>query len=127
MYKNFKKQDLAYSEIKTIQFYRENKKYDLLTFKTVSYKNTACNEARKHQFFEWTAEFGRFEMAQLLIQNSAKFNIDLNYNTGCRMTVFHVACQEDQIEIVELLIKNSIDYDIHLKPLKRRYLSVQVV
>ena len=74
----------------------------------------SSNEVSKHEYFTWTAKFGYFEMAKFLIQNSAKFNIDLNYNTGCRMTVFHVACQEDQIEIVELLIKNSIDYDIHL-------------
>ena len=54
------------------------------------------------------------QIAELLIQKSTKFNIDLNAKDEDGMTAFHSACFWGEKAVVEVLMKNSEIYKIDL-------------
>jgi len=59
-------------------------------------------------------ENGHSKIAEMIIQKSTKFNIELNTKDLWGMTAFHMACQWGHSKIVEMLIKKSADFDFDL-------------
>ena len=53
-------------------------------------------------------------MVELLIKNSAIFNIDLNVKDIIGWTAFHLACVSGKTSIVEVLMDNSEHFEIDL-------------
>merc|ERR1712062_274497 len=58
--------------------------------------------------------FGKTEIAQLIIQSSTEFGIDLNAKDNIERTSFHAACNNGQTETAEIIIKSSKDFGIDL-------------
>ena len=58
-------------------------------------------------------------MAELLIQKSDEFNIDLNAKDNNGMTGFDLACEYRQEAIADLLKKNAESFKIDLTPHRR--------
>ena len=59
--------------------------------------------------------YGQTETAQLIIQSSKDFGIDLNANrNGSGWTAWHWACSTGQTEIVQLIIQSSKDFGFDL-------------
>lgn len=57
---------------------------------------------------------GQEEIAEIIIKNSAKLNIDLNLKDDYGRTAFHFACTYDHSKISDMLIKNSAELNIDL-------------
>ena len=51
---------------------------------------------------------------KFLLQNSKKYNIDLNLRKSNGNTPFHLACYRGQLQIVEILLKNSKKHKINI-------------
>ena len=60
--------------------------------------------------FQLACEKGHTRMAEILIQNSLKFNIDLNVKYGYfEKTAFLTACHYGCSEVVEMIVKKSTE------------------
>ena len=68
--------------------------------------------------FKLACENGHSKLADILIKNSKKFNIDLNHKNQYGMTPFHHACwgarKHGDTKIVELLVQKSTEFNIDL-------------
>ena len=65
--------------------------------------------------FQLACEKGHTKMAEILIQNSVKFNIDLNVKYGYfEKTAFQTACHYGCSEVVEIIVKKSTEFNIDL-------------
>ena len=80
--------------------------------------NKIVEEKGGQTAFRLACENGHIKMAEMLLQNPAKFIIDLNAKTNkkkcSKMTGFHFACKNGHSEIAELLIQKSDDFNIDL-------------
>ena len=52
----------------------------------------------------------------MLVQKSAKFNIDLNAKDNYGNTAFHFACYNKHESIVEMMMKNAKDFSLIFRP-----------
>ena len=59
-------------------------------------------------------KLGYTKLAEMLIQKSAKFNIDLNAKDIQGKTGFHWVCIKNETEIAEMLIQKSAELKIDL-------------
>jgi len=78
--------------------------YDMNT-KNTGWKDTALHLA---------CEYGRTEIAQLILQYSKDLGIDLNAKNCIGRTAWHLACLRGKIEIAQLILQYSKDSDIDL-------------
>ena len=51
----------------------------------------------------------------MLLQKSTEFSIDLNIKDEAGCTAFHHVCSNGLVEIAEVLLQNSAQYNIDLK------------
>ena len=58
--------------------------------------------------------YGQAELAEIIMKNSAKLNIDLNAKDNDGWTAFHFACKYGQLKIAEMLMNNYINVNIDL-------------
>ena len=58
---------------------------------------------------------GKRETAQLIIQNSKEFGIDLNARTNHGNTALHLACFNGRPESVQMVLKNWKEFGIDIK------------
>ena len=58
---------------------------------------------------------GQTETAQLLIQSSKEFGIDLNAKDNDGSTALHWACSNGETETVQMILKNWKEFGIDLK------------
>ena len=49
-----------------------------------------------------------------MLQKSTEFNINLNAEDNFKQTPFHLACKNNQLEVVKFLIQNSAEWNIDL-------------
>ena len=64
--------------------------------------------------FQLARKKGPLKMVEMLIQNAAKFNIDLNRVGFGGMTAFHWACTNGQSKIAKMLMQKSTELNIEL-------------
>ena len=57
---------------------------------------------------------GQAELAEIIIKNSAKLNIDLNAKDNIGWTAFHYACRNGHSKIAGMIMKNSAKFNIEL-------------
>jgi len=62
----------------------------------------------------WHCAIGQTETAQLIIQSSKDFGIDLNSEDSIGKTAWHDACRFGQTETAQLIIHSSKDFGIDL-------------
>ena len=73
--------------------------------------------------FFMACEEGNMKTAELIIQNSKDYDIDLNTQEKINFkTAFCAACVNEHKEMAELLIENSLDFNIDLN-VKDTYLA----
>ena len=58
---------------------------------------------------------GRTEIAQLIIQSSNDFDIDLNTKDNHGTTALHAACYFGNLEIVQIIMQNWKEFGIYIK------------
>ena len=72
--------------------------------------NEETEKSPKNQWnetpFHFACKLGHFDIAEVIVKNSTKLNIDLNVKDCSGFTGFHLACNFGQTKVVELLIKN---------------------
>ena len=83
-------------------------KYEALNVKLIKgcYGNTALI---------WACMMGQLEIAKILMQKSAAFNLDLNAKNFGGRTAFHWACICGHLEIVKMIIQSDVDLKIKMK------------
>lgn len=83
-------------------------KYEALNVKLIKgcYGNTALI---------WACMMGQLEIARILFQKSAVFDIDPNAKNPSGMTAFHYACVLGKLKIVDMMIKFNVDLTIKTK------------
>ena len=64
--------------------------------------------------FHEACQNGPAGIADIIIKNSAKLNIDLNAKNNSGWTAFHYACYFGQSKIAEMIMKNSVKFNIEL-------------
>ena len=64
--------------------------------------------------FHLASKNGHLKIAELIVQKSAEFNIDLDAKTDNGMTAFHFSCQAGHFKIAELIMKKSAEFKIDL-------------
>ena len=64
--------------------------------------------------FQLACKVGNVSVAKLLIQKSAKFNIELNAADREGNTAFHLACIHGNSGIVKMLLQKSSEFNINL-------------
>ena len=64
--------------------------------------------------FHLVSRKGQVAVAEKIMKNSAKLNIDLNAKDNVGMTAFHLACKEGQSKIAGMIMKNSVELNIAL-------------
>ena len=65
-------------------------------------------------FFHRMCFQGELEIAEMLVEKSAKFGIHLNCKDGNGKTGFHLACEKGRFNIVKMLIQKSNEFHIDL-------------
>ena len=78
-------------------------------------KTSELNE-KGSQFFHLTCQNGHLELAEMLIQKSVEFKIDLNAKDFGGFTAFENACLSGHTKIVEMLLEKSDEFNIVFKP-----------
>ena len=61
-----------------------------IIFASETVKNPRCNEGKTP--FHLACQFGHFKIAEIIVQKSAEFNLDLNSKDDDGTTAFHWAC-----------------------------------
>ena len=64
--------------------------------------------------FHWACIHGQAGLAEIIMKNSAKLDIDLNAKDNCGMTAFHLACWHGHAKTVEIIMENSAKFNIEL-------------
>ena len=59
--------------------------------------------------------YGKTETAQLILQSSKDFGIDLNAKDDEGMTALHLACRTGETETVQMILKNWKEFGIDIK------------
>ena len=70
--------------------------------------------------FHLACRNGHADIAEFIMKNSAKLNIDLNAKDNCGWTAFHLACRHGQVKVAEIIMKNSAEFNIELNA-KNKY------
>ena len=70
--------------------------------------------------FQSSCKNGHSNIAKMLLQKSAKIEIELNAKDRYGLTAFHLACRNGHSKIVEILIQASPEFNIELNA-KDRY------
>ena len=101
------------------------KKLDINVLKNCRQVSTLWRECIDNQKILWTNDIGNeaFQLAyknvhlkfvEILIRNSARFNIDLRVVDNFKRTAFQNACENGLTKIAEILIQKSTDFNIDL-------------
>ena len=64
--------------------------------------------------FHQACYHGYLQVAKLLIQKSAQFNIELNARDNEGFTAFHLACMEGRTSTVEIMMNNAKSFKLDL-------------
>ena len=65
--------------------------------------------------FHIICHYGHIELAELFLQKSNEFKIDLNAKDDyCERTAFHEACANGHLELAEMLVDKSVEFSIDL-------------
>ena len=73
-------------------------------------------------FFHYACINGHIKIAEILIQKSAKFNIDLNVKDIDENTGFHLACDWGKKNIIDIIMNNSECFKIDVTAKKQAQL-----
>ena len=65
--------------------------------------------------FHYACQNGQKDIAEIIMKNSAKFNIDLKAQNNDGFTAFHLVCicghSSDHVKTTEMLMKNSAKFN----------------
>ena len=92
---------------------RERRWYPFKKFKNeiADLKKECGSDETPFHFACWNGKAG---LAEIIIKNSAKLNIDLNAKDSDGRTAFHWACWMGHAKIAETIMKNSAEFNIDL-------------
>ena len=72
------------------------------------------NEGHENTGFQLACKFGHLKLAEMLLEKSVNFDIDIHAMNANGQTAFHLACDKGQTEIVQLLLQKSSQLKIAL-------------
>ena len=82
------------------------------------FKNQIANLKKKCRYGQTTfylaCRDGQADLAEIIMKNSAKLNIDLNAKDNGGGTAFHLACTYDHSKIAGMIMKNAAKFNIEL-------------
>ena len=64
--------------------------------------------------FHIACQYGNVNVAELIIEKSFEFKMDLDSKDGLCWTAFLLACVKNQLNVVELIVQKSTKYNIDL-------------